>query len=73
MELTITFFTDFTLVVYFILALFLILLSLLHLNGGHNHYSISKVVFLSKYLFLNFLFFINPGRRIYEDQQNYLC
>lgn len=73
MELTITFFTNFTLVVYFILALFIIPLSFLHLNDGHYRYSISKVIFLPKYLFFKFLIFINPGRRIYENQQNYLC
>lgn len=40
MELTITFFIKFTLVVYLILALFFALLSLLHLNDNFNRYNV---------------------------------
>ncbi|SMO43528.1 hypothetical protein SAMN06265220_101746 [Flavobacterium nitrogenifigens] len=40
MELTITFFIKCTLVVYFILALFFTLLSLLHLGDYFNRYTI---------------------------------
>ncbi len=48
MELTITFFIKFTLVVYLILALFFTLLSLLRLNDNFNRYNIFS--FLSKRL-----------------------
>lgn len=73
MELIITFFTNFTLVVYFILALFFILIILFHLNDDSNRYAISKSVFLSKFLYLKFLLFVNPDRWICKEQQNYLC
>ncbi|SFD81616.1 hypothetical protein SAMN05216297_112132 [Flavobacterium phragmitis] len=66
MELTITF-------INFILALFFVLLSLIHLNDGYNRYSISKSILLPKVLFFKLLFFINSARRIYERQQNCLC
>ncbi|MDQ1165240.1 hypothetical protein QE431_001558 [Flavobacterium sp. SORGH_AS 622] len=49
MELTITFFIKFTLVVHFILALVFILLSLLRLNNDEmNRYAIFKSNFLTK-------------------------
>ncbi|AWK05410.1 hypothetical protein HYN56_14660 [Flavobacterium crocinum] len=66
MELTITF-------INFILALFFVLLSLIHLNDGYNRYSISKIIFLPKVLFFKLLFFVDPARRIYEKQQSCLC
>ncbi|NWL01344.1 hypothetical protein DM790_10995 [Flavobacterium collinsii] len=67
MELTITLFIN------FILALFFILLSLIHLNDGYNRFSISKSVLLPKVLFFKLLVFINYARHIYEKQQNCLC
>ncbi len=72
MELTITFFSNLTLVVYFILALFFILLSCIHLSDEHNRFSISKSFFLLKVLYSKIIFFINPARRICEEQKNYL-
>lgn len=72
MELTITFFIKFILVVHFILALFFILLSLLHFNDDYNRYSISKSKFLYQVLYFKFLF-VNSFRRIDREKQITIC
>lgn len=70
MELTITFFIKFTLVVYFILALFFILLSLLHFNDKFNRYSIFNFFF--KGLHFSLLSYYFPIRRVvYKEQKFY--
>ncbi len=62
MELTITFFIKFTLVVYFVLALFVNLISLLHLHDNINRYTILS--FFLKGLHFNLLSFKYPSRRV---------
>ena len=62
MELTITFFIKFILVVHFILAIFFILLSFLSLNDQLNRYTIFKPIFLLKTPDIILHFFISPFR-----------
>ncbi|PBJ07394.1 hypothetical protein BSF42_39340 [Flavobacterium sp. ACN6] len=68
MELTITFFIKFTLVVHFILALLFILLSLLRLNNEPSGYVITKSNFLSDIFIFILPFFFSPFRKLIKNR-----
>lgn len=70
MELTITFFIKFTLVVHFILALFSLVLSLFRFNDEFNRYEISKFSSLPKTLHFNLLSFKFSFRRVIYEKAN---
>lgn len=65
MELTITFYTNFTLVVYFILGLFFIQINLHHLKDESN----DNFNFPSLFLYLKLLLFANASWLFYKKSK----